>query len=238
MWFYSEKVKELFKNPRNVGEIQDPDAIGEVGNIVCGDALRLTLKIDKKTEIESNGDIDLFKKAMRLIQEARPFEGEIFLRYLDKCDPVGCKACLEVCPSRAWFIPKSGAKKIDVNENLCQYCGACEHACPQNCILVQRNSYKITKSLDRPWTTRWIQMFEEAIGKIIKRPLLKTIIKKIKKPKEQKRPSRIIPEIDSKTQKKLENKLDHIKKVLGEKKGRYWIEGRGKKRPKFSESSN
>lgn len=49
MWFYSEKVKELFKNPKNVGEIENPDAVGEVGNIVCGDALRLTLRIDKKT---------------------------------------------------------------------------------------------------------------------------------------------------------------------------------------------
>ena len=50
MWDYSEKVKEYFKNPHNVGEIENPDAVGEVGSIICGDALRLTLKIDKKTE--------------------------------------------------------------------------------------------------------------------------------------------------------------------------------------------
>ncbi|HEC69412.1 MAG TPA: Fe-S cluster assembly protein NifU [Candidatus Omnitrophica bacterium] len=49
MWVYSEKVLEFFKNPKNVGEIENPDAVGEVGNIVCGDALKLTLKIDKKT---------------------------------------------------------------------------------------------------------------------------------------------------------------------------------------------
>ncbi|MCK9614751.1 MAG: Fe-S cluster assembly protein NifU [Candidatus Omnitrophica bacterium] len=50
MWDYSEKVKEFFKNPLNVGEIENPDAIGEVGSIICGDALKLTLRIDKKTE--------------------------------------------------------------------------------------------------------------------------------------------------------------------------------------------
>jgi NifU-like protein len=49
MWDYTEKVKEYFLHPKNVGEIENPDAVGEVGSIVCGDALRLTLKIDKET---------------------------------------------------------------------------------------------------------------------------------------------------------------------------------------------
>ncbi|MHB0995209.1 MAG: Fe-S cluster assembly protein NifU [Elusimicrobiales bacterium] len=49
MWNYTEKVYEHFKNPKNVGEIENPDAVGEVGSIVCGDALKLTLKIDKGT---------------------------------------------------------------------------------------------------------------------------------------------------------------------------------------------
>jgi nitrogen fixation protein NifU and related proteins len=42
---YSEKVMDHFYHPRNVGEIVDPDAVGEVGNPTCGDIMRLYLKI-------------------------------------------------------------------------------------------------------------------------------------------------------------------------------------------------
>ncbi|MEW6585402.1 MAG: Fe-S cluster assembly protein NifU [Nitrospirota bacterium] len=49
MWEYTEKVREFFLKPRNIGEVENPDAVGEVGSIICGDALRLTLKIDKET---------------------------------------------------------------------------------------------------------------------------------------------------------------------------------------------
>lgn len=50
MWDYSEKVKDHFLHPRNVGEIENPDAVAEVGNITCGDALKLTLRIDAATQ--------------------------------------------------------------------------------------------------------------------------------------------------------------------------------------------
>jgi NifU-like protein len=49
MWEYTEKVKETFLKPKNVGEIADADAVGEVGSIICGDALKLFLKVDKET---------------------------------------------------------------------------------------------------------------------------------------------------------------------------------------------
>ncbi|HBE88778.1 MAG TPA: Fe-S cluster assembly protein NifU [Elusimicrobia bacterium] len=50
MWQYTDKVYEYFKNPKNVGEIENPDAVGEIGSIVCGDALKLTLRVEKGTE--------------------------------------------------------------------------------------------------------------------------------------------------------------------------------------------
>lgn len=50
MWDYTDKVKEHFLNPRNVGEIPDADAVGEVGSLACGDALKLFLKLDENKE--------------------------------------------------------------------------------------------------------------------------------------------------------------------------------------------
>lgn len=51
MWEYTDKVKEHFLNPRNVGVVDDPDGIGEVGSLACGDALKLTFKLDQNQKI-------------------------------------------------------------------------------------------------------------------------------------------------------------------------------------------
>lgn len=51
MWDYSEKVIDHFKNPRNVGTMENPDGVGEVGALACGDALKLMFKLDKDGRI-------------------------------------------------------------------------------------------------------------------------------------------------------------------------------------------
>jgi len=51
MWHYTGKVLEHFVNPRNVGELEDPDGVGEVGSIACGDALKLAFKLDDEGKI-------------------------------------------------------------------------------------------------------------------------------------------------------------------------------------------
>ena len=52
MALYSEKVMDHFRNPRNVGVIENADGVGEVGNPVCGDIMKIYLKINDEQIIE------------------------------------------------------------------------------------------------------------------------------------------------------------------------------------------
>jgi len=53
MWDYTDTVTEHFQNPRNVGEIENADGVGDVGSLACGDALKLTLKIENDRIVDA-----------------------------------------------------------------------------------------------------------------------------------------------------------------------------------------
>ena len=60
MWEYTDKVLDHFKDPRNVGAIENPEGVGQVGSLACGDALKLSLRINRETDTIEDAKFQTF----------------------------------------------------------------------------------------------------------------------------------------------------------------------------------
>jgi len=89
------------------------------------------------------------------VEAKKPFEGEIRLieKKMEKCDPLGCQACFNVCPAQCWYVDERG-KAAPVKEQ-CILCGACAKVCPVEAIEVKRAGVSHTEVKETPWATEW-----------------------------------------------------------------------------------
>ena len=164
-----------------------------------------------------------------------PIEGEVIIKKnkLHKCDPTGCKACVNICPTESFFIPESAEDvkkygKIACNEDACFYCGACENSCPDDLIVVERKDIIINdpkKQGNYPWIKGWINGIKDILRqKLIlgKEPieilLIEREVEELKEKVEEE-----IPQLSDEDRKKLNELNDKIQTLLRSSKVRYWM---------------
>ena len=101
------------------------------------------------------------------IEVETPIDGEIRIieRNLPRCDPIGCAACIKICPSKAWYRPAHGDEKIAVRKDICFYCGACVNVCPDDVIGMERGTVSHTETRGAAWKTSWDDAVETILGK-------------------------------------------------------------------------
>ena len=142
MALYSEKVMDHFRNPRNVGVIEDADGVGEVGNAKCGDIMKIYLKIendiivDVKFETFGCGSaIASSSMATELIKgkpvsEALTLTNKAVAEALDGLPAykMHCSVLAEEAIKKALqdYYEKNG---IEYDHSLFPDCEDCEHCC-------------------------------------------------------------------------------------------------------------
>ncbi len=164
-----------------------------------------------------------------------PLKGEVIIKknMLHKCDPQGCKACVNICPTKSFFIPESAEDvkkygKIACNEDECFYCGACENSCPDDLIVVERKDVVINdpkKQGKYPWIEGWIKYIKEILRKRLIQgkeqvniPIIEEEVKQVKKKIEE-----TIPQLSKEDKIKLNELNEKIQTFLKSSKIRYWI---------------
>ncbi len=133
-------------------------------------------KIEGEIRIDEEKCVDCGLCAAKCPVEAlnvtKPFKGKVKFVRLEKCDPVGCKNCFNICPTKCIYPPKT-EKKIEVVEDFCVFCGACEKACPEKVIEVVRETYNLkNRDQGKPWEKFRLKTFNLLIGKVEEKPFI------------------------------------------------------------------
>ena len=164
-----------------------------------------------------------------------PIDGEVIIKrsMLHKCDPQGCKACVNICPVESFFIPESAEDvlkygKIACNEEQCFYCGACENSCPDDLIKVKRKEIKILDPKKRgnyPWIEGWVKhlklILREALLEGKEQITIPTIEEHIEKVTKEE--SIDVPQLSKEDKKQFNLLNEKVQELLKSSKIRYWI---------------
>ena len=142
MALYSDKVMDHFRNPRNVGVIEEADGVGEVGNAKCGDSMKLYLKIEKDIIVDvkfetfgcgsaiasSSIATELIKG--KPVSEALALTNKAVVEALDGLPPhkLHCSVLAEEAIKKALqdYFEKNG---IDYDKKAFPDCESCGHCC-------------------------------------------------------------------------------------------------------------
>ena len=146
---YSEKVLDHFSNPRNVGELADANGVGEVGNAVCGDIMKMYLKIENGMIVDvkfktfgcgaaiatSSMATELIKG--KSVEEALKLTKTAVVTALDGLPPakVHCSVLTEQAVRsalsdyyrRQGIDPEPIVGKIEEDPHHCESCDSCDH---------------------------------------------------------------------------------------------------------------
>ena len=210
--------------------IEDEKCIEDKKNEVC----KLCLSVRDRHDILEYYKIEK-ECPTQCFKITSPIEGEVKIKknMLYKCDPQGCKACVNICPVESFFIPESAEDvikygKIACNEEDCFYCGACENSCPDDLIIVERKNIIINQpkiSGNYPWIHAWIKYIEEILRTRLIEGKEQVKIPKIEQEIERKKEEIIetVTQLSDDDRKKLEDLNDKVQNFLKTSKIRYWI---------------
>ena len=145
MALYSEKVMDHFRNPRNVGVIENADGIGEVGNAKCGDIMKIYLKIENDTIVDvkfetfgcgsaiasSSMATELIKS--KPVSEALTLTNKAVVEALDglPAHKLHCSVLAEEAIKAALkdYYDRNG---IEYDHKIFPDCASCGHCCTKN----------------------------------------------------------------------------------------------------------